>query len=127
MRGKGYATKADLETDPFYRMGAFQRIAPKHCRANDAASLLTSIGVDIEALPFVFEARKVMQHRHLYAHNVGVLDQKYVDDWRELTGEDLAQDPRVQEYKQRDLLWFDPLDRLTENINDLRNFVRALS
>lgn len=126
MRSKGYATKAELETDPNYRMGAFQRIAAKQNRICDAAGLLSSIGIDLESMPFLLEARKVMLHRHLYSHSVGVIDQKYVDDWLELTGEDLAANPLLNGYRQVDTFWFGPLSKLTDNINDLRNFVRAL-
>ena len=125
-RQKGHSTKADLVADPDYGKNAFQRIQPWQTGPKDAATLLDQINVDLSSLPGVLAAREVMLHRHLYAHSVGVVDQKYLDDWKRLTGDDLAASPRFQDWEQEDKLWFDPLKELTKYINSLRNLVTAL-
>ena len=126
MRQKGHSTKADLAADSAYGQNAFQRIQPWQTGPKDAATLLTQISVNLNKLPGVLEAREVMLHRHLYAHSVGVIDQKYIDDWKKLTSDDLAASSKFQGWEREDKLWFDPLSKLTAYIDSLRQLVRAL-
>lgn len=126
MRVKDISTLGELKQLASYKQGVFQRIQPWHNGAGTAAGIFAEISIDVQTLPSILVAQKVMLHRHLYAHSAGVIDEKYVDDWKKLTGEDLLKRPTLQQFLVEDLYWFEPLNSLTEYINDLRKFVTAL-
>lgn len=64
--------------------------------------------------------------RNLYAHNVGIIDDEYIEDWKRLTGEDLLAVMTASGYPASDAYWFRPLLELSAYIENLREFVRAL-
>jgi hypothetical protein len=127
MRAKGHATGAALRSDPLYSRGVFQRIMPWQTTPGSATDLLQSVGIALNQATKVQAAQEVMLHRHLYAHNIGVIDDQYIDHWERLTGENLTTTVSCSGYPASDCYWFRPLDSITSYINDLRSFVANLS
>jgi hypothetical protein len=126
MLAKGHANGAALRSDPLYSRGVFQRIMPWQTNAGSASHLLQSVGIDLSSVAKVHAAREAMLHRHLYAHNIGVIDDQYLDDWKQLTGEDLTPAVSSLGYPTKDCYWFRPLQAITTYIDELRKFVANL-
>ena len=125
-RKKGHANLSQLRQDPNYKKNIFQRIMPWH--GNDGAIvLLRTVGVDVAVVPKLPAVQELMLHRHLYAHNLGVIDDEYIKNYKRLTSVDLLANPLVTaEYPSNDVVWFEPLGRLSEFIESARLFLRAL-
>ena len=69
--------------------------------------------------------QEAMMHRHLYAHNSGLLDDNYIKRIKQITGEDLLSLPEVStHYPATDTYWFRPLKRLNLFIEEARRFFR---
>jgi len=126
MRLKGHANLVDLHEDPDFNLGAFQRIMPWHEDENSARALIYKVGIDLEEINSIDDARKVMAHRHLYAHNVGLVDEKYISHWLRLTGEDVSLALTKHGYPEEDCYWFQPLDDMNNYIEVIQHFVRDL-
>jgi hypothetical protein len=124
---RGHSNLLSLDSDAEYKKGIFQRIMPWQVEKASAYSALKSAGYDLSSNPYLRAAQEVMMHRHLYAHSSGAIDSAYIRDWKRLTGEDLHQVVSHHGYPQSDAYWFRPLERLNIYIENLRNFVRALS
>ena len=99
---------------------------PWQTGCGSANAILATIRVDLTTLPRVQEAREAMLHRHLYAHNVGVIDEQYIDDWGKLTSEDLKPLVALYGYPNQDCYWFRPLQRMNDYIEAIRKLVLAL-
>jgi hypothetical protein len=63
--------------------------------------------------------RQLMMVRHLYTHNAGLVDKKYADQYRELTGDSLL-------LSENDQYEFGPLSQLDSFITDTENFFKEL-
>lgn len=100
---------------------------PWQTTRGSATYLLQSVGIALNQATKVQAAREAMLHRHLYAHNIGVIDDQYIDHWARLTGENLTTTVSSSGYPANDCYWFRPLDSITSYINDLRRFVADLS
>ena len=126
IRKKGYLNLSQLRQDPKYKKNIFQRIMPWH--GNDGAiALLKTVNVDINLIPELSTVQELVLHRHLYAHNLGVIDDEYITNLKRLTSFDLSTDPKVAaQYPIQDVVWFEPLGRLASFIEAVRSFVRAL-
>jgi hypothetical protein len=116
-----------LAKDPRWKGSVFQRIQPWQT-GNSANDLIKSeLNYDLSSNPHLREVRELVLHRHLYAHNAGVLDEQYIESWKKLTDEDLTVDPEVQgNYPAKDVYWFRPLNRLTDYINAAKGFFLEL-
>lgn len=123
---KGYLNLSQLRQDPSYKKNIFQRIMPWH--GNDGAIvLLKRVNVDITVIPELPIVQELVLHRHLYAHNLGVIDDDYISNLKRLTSVDLQANPSVAaQYPAQDVIWFEPLSRLHVFIEAVRSFVRAL-
>ena len=67
-----------------------------------------------------------MQHRHLYAHNSGIIDDDYIAKILKITGIDLLQNPQILNvYPAQDVYWFKPLERINEFIEATKRFFAA--
>jgi len=88
MKKKGHANLAHLRQDPSYKKNIFQRVMPWH-GADGAIELLKSVNVDVTSFPQLRAIQELVLHRHLYAHNLGVVDDDYIDKLNKLTGLDL--------------------------------------
>ena len=90
MDRKGLSTLIDLRNDCRYQRGIFQRLQDWQ-QPNGALSLYKNeIGYDLANNPHLPAIQEMMMHRHLYAHNSGLLDNEYIDKIQEITGEDLS-------------------------------------
>lgn len=123
---KGYLNLSQLRQDPNYKKNIFQRVMPWH--GNDGAiALLKRVNVDITVIPELPIVQELVLHRHLYAHNLGVIDDEYISNLKRLTSVDLQANPSVAaQYPAHDVIWFEPLSRLHVFIETVRSFVRAL-
>lgn len=123
---KGHVNLTQLRRDPNYQKNIFQRVMPWH--GNDGAiALLKTVNVDITAIPELPTVQELVLHRHLYAHNLGVIDDEYITNLKRLTTVDLQADPTIAaQYPAQDVYWFEPLSRLPGFIEAARSFVRSL-
>lgn len=123
---KGYLNLSQLRQDPNYKKNIFQRVMPWH--GNDGAiMLLKTVNVDITTIPQLPTIQELVLHRHLYAHNLGVIDDEYINNLKRLTMVDLQADPKVaSRYPAQDVCWFEPLGRIPVFIEAVRSFVRVL-
>lgn len=123
---KGYLDLSQLRQDSNYKKNIFQRVMPWH--GNDGAiALLKRVNVDITVIPELPIVQELVLHRHLYAHNLGVIDDDYIKNLKRLTSVDLQANPSVAaQYPAQDVIWFEPLSRLNVFIEAVRSFVRAL-
>lgn len=123
---KGHVNLSQLRQDPNYRKNIFQRVMPWH--GNDGAiALLKTVNVDITAIPELRIVQELVLHRHLYAHNLGVIDDDYIKNLERLTMVDVQAHPAIAaQYPAQDVYWFEPLSRLPKFIEAARSFVRAL-
>lgn len=123
---KGHTNLSQLRQDPSYKKNIFQRIIPWH--GNDGAiALLKTVNIDITVIPELSTVQELVLHRHLYAHNLGVIDDEYIKSLKRLRAVDLQADPTVAaQYPGQDVFWFEPLGRLPTFIEAVRSFVRAL-
>ncbi len=70
--------------------------------------------------------REIMVHRHLYAHNSGVVDEKYVQDIQLVTAQSIETLLVEHGYPDEDIYWFELLKNLPEFIEGSRRFFREL-
>jgi hypothetical protein len=126
MQRKGHSTLIDLQSDPRYRKGIFQRV--QNCQQQNGAIVLyrDEIGYDLANNPHLSAIQEMIMHRHLYAHNSGLLDDEYIDNIRTMTGKDLRVHPEItaSNYPAEDVYWFEPLERLNVYIEEARRFFR---
>lgn len=126
MLKKGHQNLTQLRQDPQYKQNIFQRLMPWNSK-DGAIPLLLTVGVDLTALPELPTLQELMLHRHLYAHNLGVIDDQYIDRLKKLTGRDLLTDPTIStSYPAQDVVWFEPLGRINDFIEAVRRFFRQL-
>lgn len=97
-------------------------------KKNGAIPLLLDVGVDLEKLSDFPTIQELMLHRHLYAHNLGVIDDSYIEDLKNLTGTDLLDKPEISsKYPAEDVYWFEPLGRINLYIEAVRGFCNELT
>ena len=125
MMKKGHVNRAVLHGDPKYKQNIFQRIMPWQ---SDGALRLyrDELSFDLSSISQIGSMQELMLHRHLYAHNSGLIDHDYIDRLKKLTGVDLWQQPQVaQVYPNDDVYWFEPLKRLNHFIEEAKRFFRS--
>lgn len=84
----------------------------------------TDCGYDLSSNPSWQDMRLLMAHRHLYAHRSGLVDDKYLDDVRLISGEDLRPVLEERGYPEEELLWLHPLSHLDHFIEAAKRFFR---
>lgn len=123
---KGHVNLSQLRQDPNYKKNIFQRVMPWH-GIDGAIALLKTVGVDLTAATAMPIVQELVLHRHLYAHNLGVIDGEYIKNFKRLTSTDLLMNPLVAaEYPANDVVWFEPLNRISIFIEAARSFLRDL-
>ncbi len=122
MENKGYRNLLDLKKDSKYKKGIFQRI--QDWQKNGLIQLFNEgLNYDITTNSNLKLMQELMLHRHLYAHNTGLIDDEYIRDLKKLTGVDLMQSPNISKYYPcEDVYYFEPLLKLNEFIEGTRNF-----
>lgn len=126
MDRKGHSTLVELRSDHRYRKGIFQRVQ-RWQAANGAIALYRDeIGYDLISNPHLRAIQELMSHRHLYAHNSGLLDDEYIENIEAITGTDLRARPGLaySNYPAEDVYWFEPLKSLNVFIEEARRFFR---
>lgn len=126
MLKKGHQNLTDLRKDPQYKQNIFQRLMPWN-DADGAIPLFLTVGVDLKTLSTLPVLQELMLHRHLYAHNLGVIDDQYIDRLKRLTGKDLLTNAMIStSYPDEDVVWFEPLGRINDFIEAVRKFFHQL-
>jgi hypothetical protein len=127
MDKKNYSNLVDLKNDPAYKKNIFQRVQSWQGADSAIGIYQSQLGVDLRTNPDLVFIQEAMMHRHLYAHNSGLLDDDYIRHIKQITGEDLMADPLVsQTYPLQDTYWFKPLNRITDLIEKTQSFFQAL-
>lgn len=129
MKKKSFNSLGDLRADKKVSKTIFQKIVPEIGQTagllTPAQILLLSVGVEIGAMPDFQAIQEIMLHRHLYAHNLGVVDDNYIQKWKQITLEDISDELKKSGYPNQDTYWFRPLRKITDYINHLEKFIRA--
>ena len=77
MDKKGYKNLLELNKDPSCVKGVFQRV--QNCKQGSAIYLYkTELGYDLTTNKELIKIQEIMMHRHLYAHNSGLVDDEYI-------------------------------------------------
>jgi hypothetical protein len=123
MDKKGYANIPQLKADPKYQHNIFQRV--QSWQRNGVITLYKSeLGYDLSTNLHLVSIQEAMMHRHLYAHNSGIIDDDYIDKIQRITGQNIKIIPEIAEnYPINDTYWFEPLKRLSYFIEESRNFL----
>jgi hypothetical protein len=89
MDRKGHSTLAELRSDPRYEKNIFQQV--QSWQPHGVIVLYKNeIEYDLTGNPHLQSIQETMMHRHLYAHNSGLLDDEYIDRIQRITGEDIS-------------------------------------
>jgi len=113
---KGYPSLLELKNDKNIKPGIFQRI-------DDVAKLYKKeLGYELSLNLYINLIKEIMLHRHLFAHNAGILDDKYMDALKALTGVDIVKEYKIPYPFREDVVYFKPLLRLDEFIEGTRAF-----
>lgn len=89
-------------------------------------SFQTDCGVNLAGLPGWDKIRELMLHRHLYVHRGGRVDERYIKRLHELAGQDIRPQLVDAGYPAEEVYWFAPLRGISEYIEHVSRFFRAL-
>lgn len=125
MSKKGHTNIPQLEADPAYKPNIFQRV--QSGQSKSAITLYSQqLGIDLTTNLHLRPMQEAMMHRHLYAHNPGLVDADYIKKIKRITGQDLTAMPQIaQSFPNDDTYWFEPLRKLPHFIEEARSFFRA--
>jgi hypothetical protein len=108
MYRKSYSSSQALDNDSAVSGGVFQRL-----KGNNTLQDLykDELNIDLTTITDFTKVQEFMIARHLYAHRAGLLDSKFISDWKSATNEDLSIDQDIVNsgYPQSDVYWFKPL------------------
>lgn len=125
MSKMNHPNNLSLNADPNIRHGIFQRL-----KGNNTLQSLykAELSIELEAIPGFPKIKEFMVARHLYTHRAGLLDEKFIDDWKEITGLDLNnnQDIVNLDYPNNDTYWFKPLEDIWEYNRSSVSIFKAL-
>ncbi|NGZ07632.1 MAG: hypothetical protein G8237_14905 [Magnetococcales bacterium] len=127
MKKKLYSSLTELKSDPHCSQNIFQRIQPWNTSGGAINLFYQQIGCDLNTNSFLLSVQEIMLHRHLYAHNSGLIDDKYIERYKTLTGIDISSDEKLIDYPSQDIYWFEPLKKLNEFIDYTREFFKLLA
>ncbi len=99
--------KMELDEISYAKGNIFQRVQKYH-KNNGVVRLFDEyLKYDLEANPKFKMIQEIMINRHLYTHKSGLLDDKYIADLKEVTGEDLTKNIKVVNsgYPNQDVFW----------------------
>lgn len=125
MGKKGLANLIDLRADPEFKKGIFQRI--QNWQSDGVVGLYrTQLSYDLTSNADLPLMQELMNHRHLFAHNSGLVDDEYIRNHQRITGIDISADVGRSGYPAQDVYWFRPLKKLPEFIEGSRRFFHNL-
>lgn len=127
MDKKNHSNLVSLKNDPAYKKNIFQRVQTWNGADSAQGIYQNELGIDLTKNSDLVYLQEAMLHRHLYAHNSGLLDDEYMQRIKQITGEDLMAIPEVtRTYPLQDTYWFEPLNRITNLIERTQSFFQAL-
>jgi hypothetical protein len=127
MEKKGHKNLQDLKSDPNCDLGIFQRVHPWTRDKTVVGLFKDQLNYDLNSNSKFKNIQQIMLYRHLYAHNSGLLDDRFMEHYKELTSIDLPLPPEIQKrYPYEDIYYFRPLEALSGYIEDTRAFFRGL-
>lgn len=123
MYKKGYTNVLQLKADPKYEHNIFQRV--QSWQRNGVITLYKNeLGYDLSTNLHLVSIQEAMMHRHLYAHNSGIIDDDYISKIQKITGQNIKMIPEIaKNYPTNDTYWFEPLKRLNYFIEESRSFL----
>ena len=123
MYQKGHLTLLDLQGDANHSLNIFQRIQP--WTNNNVIDLYKNqLGYDLTSNPHLASVQELTLYRHLYAHSSGLLTQKFIDDYKKLTNENLLELFDLADYPNQDVYFFNPLKRINSFIENTLKFFK---
>lgn len=124
-----YETLVDLNNDKSYREGIFQRFSQTKAKgmSNVIELFITQLDYDLNNNTKLESIQELMLCRHLYAHNTGIIDLKFINSYKKLKGVDITDIKEIKEkYPKEDVYFFEPLKKISEFIEDSRRFIFEL-
>ncbi|AUJ69771.1 MULTISPECIES: hypothetical protein [unclassified Pseudoalteromonas] len=123
---KGFSSRKELKDHINSKQNIFQQVFPWHNQG-----ILTKIESEFQVELFQIPQLKIMQEtmlfRHLYAHNSGLLDKKFVDDYKRLSNIDLSSSSsEYRDYEIEDYFYFEPLKKVSHFIDGTEKFFDKL-
>ncbi|MDB5229681.1 MAG: hypothetical protein JWN76_486 [Chitinophagaceae bacterium] len=85
METKGYSTLVDLQSDQNVDQNIFQRVFP-WTNKNVADLFLRQTNYDLDTNQHYSKIQELMLYRHLYAHNSGLLTDRFINNLQRLIG-----------------------------------------
>lgn len=121
----GFSNRKELKDHINSSQNVFQQVLPWH-----TDGVLNRIKNQFSVDPFSISELAILQEamllRHLYAHNSGVLDQKFVENYKRLTSVDLSQSSSpYKDFELQDYYYFEPLRNISKYISGTEKFPRV--
>lgn len=126
MMKMNYQTISELKKDPNYKDNLFQRIKPTS-HNSCIETFKKVLDIDLNKIPKFQCLQEIIIHRHLYAHNSGLVDDNYIKDLETINinlRDDLIL--KAKNYPLNDVYWFEPLKRIDQYIECVRDFIDQL-
>jgi hypothetical protein len=121
MYKKGHSNLLALQSDAKYQMNVFQRLMP-WSNKNVIDLYKNQLEYDLTSNSKFKDMQELMLYRHLYAHNPGILNNKFVNEFNRLTTKNLEVFPLTSTYLAEDTYFFEHLNKLNQFIEDARKF-----
>lgn len=125
---KGYPNLSKLKNDPKAKsLGIFQRV--EKSKSSSVVELFESeFSIFLSSISHFIVIREMFVLRHLYAHRVGVIDDRFLDEYRTVTGTNLKLNSEILRagYPNKDVIWFVDDAFVSRLISASQAFVKAL-
>lgn len=120
---KCYQSLLDLQNDQNCR-GIFQRVFDQN---NSVTSLYqTQLSYNLTSNVNFPLIKELMAYRHCFAHNNGVVDEKFIKNYKEATKVDLTTEMQKLGYPALDIYRFISKEEVTKLIESSRRFFNSL-
>ena len=119
---KGFSNRKQLNDHIDSNQNVFQQVLPWH-----SDGVLNRIKAEFSVDSFSISELPVLQEtmllRHLYAHNSGLIDEKFVRDYKRLIGTDLGDaNSAYKNFENQDYYYFEPLSRVSNYLSETERF-----
>ena len=86
----------------------------------------SQLSVDLSSFVSFRKIRELFALRHLYAHRAGVVDEQFLRQYEDVTGQNLRAHPCFGVFPAKDVVWFCSRDEVNNLINACQSFAREL-
>lgn len=122
----GFSNRKELKDHINSKQNVFQQVLPWHIDG-----VLKRIKKEFSIDPFAISELPLVQEtmllRHLYAHNSGVIDKKFVEHYERLTSIDLGSQSSIYNtYELDDCYYFEPLNNISKYLSATEKFFDKL-